>query len=67
MQLTIFAAGSRGAALRQPWAGLRRVGFTTTLAAPANFAAFVQEHGLAFHPHGPTVIGRSLCALVIAL
>lgn len=52
MQLTIFAAGSRGdiqpcISLGQ---GLRRAGFATTLAAPAIFAGFVQEHGLAFHP-----------------
>lgn len=57
MQLTIFAAGSRGdiqpcVSLGQ---GLRRAGFAITLAAPANFAGFVQEHGLAFHPLGGDV------------
>lgn len=47
MQLMIFAAGSRGDV--QPCVslgqGLRCAGFAITLAAPANFAGFVQERG----------------------
>jgi sterol 3beta-glucosyltransferase len=57
MQLTIFAAGSRGDI--QPCVtlghGLRQAGFAVRLAAPANFAGFVQERGLAFHPLGGDV------------
>ena len=55
MHITIFAAGSRGDI--QPCIvlgrGLQQAGFDILLAAPENFAGFVQEHGLSFHPlHG---------------
>ena len=55
MRITIFAAGSRGDI--QPCVvlgkGLQQAGFDVLLAAPENFAAFVQEHDLVFHPlHG---------------
>lgn len=57
MQITIFAAGSRGDI--QPCIllgqGLQRAGFRVRFAAPANFAAFVQDHGLDFHPLGGDV------------
>jgi sterol 3beta-glucosyltransferase len=50
MKLTIFAAGSRGdiqpcVALAK---GLQRAGHEVHLAAPSDFAGFVQEHGVAF-------------------
>ena len=52
MRITIFAAGSRGDI--QPCLvlgkALRQAGFSVLLAAPENFAGFVQEHGLEFHP-----------------
>ena len=52
MHLTIFAAGSRGDV--QPCLvlgkALQRAGFQVTLAAPQNFADFVQAEGLFFHP-----------------
>jgi UDP:flavonoid glycosyltransferase YjiC (YdhE family) len=52
MRITIFAAGSRGDI--QPCIllgkGLQRAGFEVLLAAPQNFAAFIQEHELGFHP-----------------
>jgi sterol 3beta-glucosyltransferase len=52
MHITIFAAGSRGDI--QPCVvlgrGLQRAGFDVLLAAPENFAGFVGEHGLNFHP-----------------
>jgi sterol 3beta-glucosyltransferase len=51
-RLTIFAAGSRGDV--QPCVvlgqGLQRAGFDVLLAAPENFAGFIREHGLRFHP-----------------
>jgi sterol 3beta-glucosyltransferase len=52
MRITIFAAGSRGDI--QPCVllgrGLQRSGFEVLLAAPENFAAFIQENGLGFQP-----------------
>jgi UDP:flavonoid glycosyltransferase YjiC (YdhE family) len=50
MKTTVFAAGSRGdiqpcVALSQ---GLQRAGHDVHLAAPADFAAFVGDHGVAF-------------------
>jgi len=52
MHITIFAAGSRGDI--QPCIvlgrGLQQAGFDILLAAPENFADFVQAHGLSFHP-----------------
>jgi UDP:flavonoid glycosyltransferase YjiC (YdhE family) len=52
MRITIFAAGSRGDI--QPCVvlgrGLQRAGFEVRLAAPENFAGFIQEHGLYVHP-----------------
>lgn len=52
MRITIFAAGSRGDI--QPCVvlgrGLQQAGFDVLLAAPENFADFVQAHGLSFHP-----------------
>lgn len=55
MKITIFAAGSRGDI--QPCIalgmGLQATGYRVTLAAPADFAGFVQQYGLAFAPlHG---------------
>jgi UDP:flavonoid glycosyltransferase YjiC (YdhE family) len=55
MRITIFAAGSRGDV--QPCvvlgSGLQRAGFEVLLAAPENFAGFIEEHGLPVHPlHG---------------
>lgn len=52
MKITLFAAGSRGdiqpcVALSQ---GLQRAGHDVHLAAPADFAAFVAGHGVAFRP-----------------
>lgn len=52
MRITIFAAGSRGDV--QPCIvlgkALQRAGFNVLLAAPENFASFVQENNLRFHP-----------------
>jgi UDP:flavonoid glycosyltransferase YjiC (YdhE family) len=52
MKITIFAAGSRGDI--QPCAnlgrGLQQAGYQVRLAAPENFASFVQEHGVDFYP-----------------
>ena len=52
MHITIFAAGSRGDI--QPCLalgrGLQLAGFEVLLAAPENFAAFIEEQGLRFHP-----------------
>lgn len=52
MKITIFAAGSRGDI--QPCValgrGLQSAGYSVRLAAPENFASFVQEHGVAFAP-----------------
>jgi sterol 3beta-glucosyltransferase len=52
MRVTIFAAGSQGDI--QPCLvlgkGLQQAGFQALLAAPQNFADFVQAHGLPFHP-----------------
>ena len=52
MRITIFAAGSQGDI--QPCLvlgrGLQQAGFDVLLAAPQNFADFVQGHGLRFHP-----------------
>jgi UDP:flavonoid glycosyltransferase YjiC (YdhE family) len=52
MKITIFAAGSRGDI--QPCVvlgrALRQAGYRVCLAAPQDFAAFVQGHGLDFHP-----------------
>jgi sterol 3beta-glucosyltransferase len=52
MRITIFAAGSRGDI--QPClilgSKLQQAGFSVLLAAPENFAGFIQEHDLCFHP-----------------
>ena len=52
MRITIFAAGSQGDV--QPCIvlgkGLQRAGFDVLLAAPENFAGFIKESGLCFHP-----------------
>lgn len=52
MKITIFAAGSRGDI--QPCVvlgrGLRQAGYQVCLAAPADFADFVQKHGVGFCP-----------------
>ncbi len=52
MKLTCFAAGSRGDI--QPCLalckGLLQSGYEVRLAAPEDFAAFIQEHGVAFAP-----------------
>ncbi len=55
MRITIFAAGSRGDV--QPCLvlarGLQRAGYQVGLAAPENFASFVEEQGVTFHAlHG---------------
>ena len=52
MKITLFAAGSRGdiqpcVALAR---GLQAAGDQIRLAAPQDFAAFVQGHGVTFHP-----------------
>ena len=52
MKITIFAAGSRGdiqpcAVLSQ---GLQQAGYHVRLAAPEDFADFVQQHGVDFYP-----------------
>ena len=52
MKITIFAAGSRGDI--QPCIalgkGLQRAGYQVSLAAPADFAGFAQEHAVGFRP-----------------
>ena len=52
MKITIFAAGSRGDI--QPCVvlgkGLQQAGYRVRLAAPENFASFIQEHGVDFYP-----------------
>ena len=52
MKITVFAAGSRGDI--QPCLalsiGLQQAGYDVHLAAPENFADFVQRHGVAFYP-----------------
>lgn len=52
MQITIFAAGSRGDI--QPCValgrGLQQAGYAVRIAAPQDFAPFVQAHGLDFWP-----------------
>jgi len=52
MKITIFAAGSRGDI--QPCValavGLQNDGHQVCLAAPENFAGFVQENNVDFHP-----------------
>jgi UDP:flavonoid glycosyltransferase YjiC (YdhE family) len=52
MKITVFAAGSRGdiqpcLALSK---GLKRAGYTVQLAAPENFADFIQARGINFYP-----------------
>lgn len=52
MQITVFAAGSRGdiqpcIALSR---GLTQAGYRVRLAAPQDFAAFVESHGVDFYP-----------------
>lgn len=52
MKITIFAAGSRGDI--QPCValgkGLQTAGYRVRLAAPVDFADFIQKHGVDFHP-----------------
>ena len=52
MKVTVFAAGSRGDI--QPCVvlsrGLQQAGYEVCLAAPQDFAGFVQEHGVSFYP-----------------
>lgn len=52
MKITVFAAGSRGDI--QPCValsmGLQQAGYRVSLAAPQDFAGFVQEHGITFRP-----------------
>ncbi len=52
MKITIFAAGSRGDI--QPCAilgrGLQQAGYHVRLAAPENFAGFIQDYGVDFYP-----------------
>jgi len=52
MKITVFAAGSRGDI--QPCIvlskGLQGAGYRVRLAAPEDFARFVQEHGVDFYP-----------------
>jgi sterol 3beta-glucosyltransferase len=52
MRITIFAAGSRGDIQPCTILGseLQRAGFNVLLAAPENFADFIQERGLCFYP-----------------
>jgi sterol 3beta-glucosyltransferase len=52
LRITVFAAGSRGdiqpcVALSK---GLQQAGYHVRLAVPENFAGFIQEHDLDFHP-----------------
>jgi sterol 3beta-glucosyltransferase len=57
MKITVFAAGSRGDI--QPCLvlskGLQQAGYDVSLAAPEDFAGFVQEHGINFSPLGGDV------------
>jgi UDP:flavonoid glycosyltransferase YjiC (YdhE family) len=52
MKITVFAAGSRGDI--QPCVALSRslqqAGYRICLAAPEDFAGFIQEHGVDFYP-----------------
>ncbi|MCC6147652.1 MAG: glycosyltransferase family 1 protein [Anaerolineaceae bacterium] len=52
MKITIFAAGSQGDI--QPCValgkGLQQAGYQVCLAAPADFADFIQHHNMSFHP-----------------
>lgn len=52
MKITVFAAGSRGDI--QPCIvlcqGLQQAGYAVALAAPADFAGFAAQHGVAFRP-----------------
>lgn len=52
MKITVFAAGSRGDI--QPCIvlcqGLQQTGYAVALAAPADFAGFAAQHGVAFRP-----------------
>ena len=52
MKITIFAAGSRGDI--QPCVvlgrGLQQAGYRVCLAAPEDFAGFIQQHGVDFYP-----------------
>lgn len=52
MRITVFAAGSRGDI--QPCIALskalQQAGYHVRLAAPENFAGFIQEHDLGFYP-----------------
>jgi UDP:flavonoid glycosyltransferase YjiC (YdhE family) len=52
MNITIFAAGSRGDIQPCVMLGkaLQKAGFDLILAAPENFGPFVAENGLPFHP-----------------
>ncbi len=52
MRITIFAAGSRGDVQPCVMLGkaLQQAGFNVLLAAPENFAGFVQGYELRFHP-----------------
>ncbi len=52
MRITIFTAGSRGDIQPCMVLGrrLQRAGHDVLLAAPQNFAGFIQENGLHFHP-----------------
>ena len=52
MKITVFAAGSRGdiqpcVALSK---GLQQAGYRVSLAAPQDFAGFIQEHNISFRP-----------------
>ena len=52
MKITVFAAGSRGDI--QPCVvlskGLQQAGYRVRLAAPEDFAGFIQQHGVDFYP-----------------
>jgi UDP:flavonoid glycosyltransferase YjiC (YdhE family) len=52
MKITFFAAGSRGDI--QPCVvlsrGLQQAGYRVSLAAPQDFAEFIQKHGVGFYP-----------------
>lgn len=52
MKITIFAAGSRGDI--QPCialsGGLQQAGYHVCLAAPEDFAGFIQKHDVGFYP-----------------
>lgn len=52
MQITIFTAGSQGDVQPAVLLGksLQQAGFGVLMAAPENFADYVQSHGLPFHP-----------------